>query len=107
MKNESQPLATLHLTLDRPRELRVSFRAFARYATATGKDLLRDGTKALRTPDDFRTLVWSMARETDPTVTLEQLHAHITMSILMQVSAAIRAIRDGDGPARDHVEHPN
>lgn len=107
MNSESQPIATLHLTLDRARELRLSFRALKRYATATGKDLFRDGSPAISTLDDFRALVWSMARETDPTVTQAQLSAHISTAVVQHVAEAIHSIAVGNGPTNDNREYSN
>lgn len=97
---ESRPVITVHATLDRPRELRLSFRALRRYATATGKDMFSH-PDALRTADDLKTLIWSMARETDPAVTLEQLAVHCSTSILLQVASSIRAVTDGDTSPTD------
>jgi hypothetical protein len=107
MQKESTPLAVLKVTLDRPRELRLSFRALKRFATATGKDLFRDGSKALATLDDFRVLVWALAREEDQRVTQDQLSPHITTAVVMHVSRLMRDIAAGADSTTEPTQHPN
>jgi len=100
MSAESKPLVVVRVTLDRPRALCLSLRSLKRYATASGKDVFRDGSAAIASIEDFRLLIWSMARETDAAVTLGDLSKHITTSVVIDVGQAIKTIAHGDVSSR-------
>lgn len=106
MNPESLAIAVVHVTLDRPRELRVSLRSMKRFATATGKDLFQGGPGADWGIEDVRAFVWSMARETDPKVTINELAAHISTAVFIQIAKAIRAIANGE-PVSNQNESSN
>lgn len=91
--SDSSPLASMVLTLDRSRELRLSMRALKRFTQSTGKDIIRDAGRALANQGDFAVLVWSMAVETDASATLEMIRPYVTIESASMVCEMLKNAR--------------
>lgn len=83
--NKAQP--DIIIELDKPRKLRLDLNAMCQFEQATGKSLFNSGVGTSAT--DMRALLWACLLGDDPTLTLEQVGAMISVDNMADVSSKL------------------